>query len=377
MRAPDPREAGSAAGAAVRKLLRRIRIRQGLARVRSGFWPIVQASLAAGAAYLLAQLVLGHDQPFFAAVAAWVCLGFSFERELRRVADVAVGVAVGVGIGEVIVGLIGAGWWQLTVVLLVSAVLARFIDRGPMLVTQAGVQAIVVVGLPAAVAAEGAFGRWADAAVGGVVALAVTLLLPSDPLRRLRSLAYEATTELAETLEAVGRGLRQHDMDELGAALVRGRASESVLADWRDTARKAEDIARVGVNRAQRGDIHEIVGQAVLVDRAMRSVRLLARRAPTVVGPDGTWPDVGPLADEVERFAGGTRLLASAVGGGGTVEDARRLLVDVAAAVDPHVVGRSDLRVASLVVLLRSPVVDALEASGLDPRAAREHLPEL
>lgn len=375
MRTPAPRDAGTAAGAAVRTLVRRIRIRQGLARVRSGFWPIVQASLAAGAAYLLAQLVLGHDQPFFAAVAAWVCLGFSFERELRRVAEVAVGVAVGVGIGEVIVGLIGTGWWQLTVVLLISAVLARFIDRGPLLVIQAGVQAIVVVGLPAAVAHEGAFGRWTDAAVGGLVALAVTLLLPSDPLRRLRSLAYEATTELAETLEAIGRGLRQHDMDELGAALVRGRASESVLADWQDAARRAEEIARVGVNRAQRDDIRALVAQAVLVDRAMRSVRLLARRAPTVLGTQR--PQVGALADEVERFAGGTRLLASAVGGGGTVEDARRLLVDVAASADPHAVGGDDLRVASLVVLLRSPVVDALEASGLDPRTAREHLPEL
>lgn len=194
-------------------------------------------------------------------------------------------------------------------------------------------------------------------------------------MRRLRSLAYEATTELAETLEAVGRGLRQHDMDELGAALVRGRASESVLADWQDAARRAEEIARVGVNRAQRDDIHALVAQAVLVDRAMRSVRLLARRAPTVLGTQR--PQVGALADEVERFAGGTRLLASAVGGGGTVEDARRLLVDVAAAADPHAVGGDDLRVASLVVLLRSPVVDALEASGLDPRTAREHLPEL
>ncbi|WP_407320480.1 FUSC family protein [Isoptericola halotolerans] len=361
----------------MRTLLRRIRIRQGFARLRSGFWPIVQASLAAGVAYLLAHLVLGHEQPFFAAVAAWVCLGFSFDRELRRVAEVAVGVAVGVGIGEVIVELIGTGWWQLTVVLLVSALLARFIDRGPLLVTQAGVQAIVVVGLPAAVAHDGAFGRWTDAAVGGLVALAVTLLLPSDPLRRLRSLAYEATTELAETLEAVGRGLRVRDMDDLGAALVRGRASESVLADWRDTARKAEEIARVGVNRGQRGDIHHLAGQAVLVDRAMRSVRLLARRAPTVVGPDGTWPELGALADEVERFAGGARLLASAVGGGGSLEEARELLVDVAEAADPHALGGGDLRVASLVVLLRSPVVDALEAAGLDAQAAREHLPEL
>ncbi len=361
----------------MRTLVRRVRIRQGVGRLRSGFWPIVQASLAAGVAYLLAQLVLGHAQPFFAAVAAWVCLGFSFDRELRRVAEVAVGVAVGVGIGELIVELIGTGWWQLTVVLLTSALLARFIDRGPLLVTQAGVQAIVVVGLPAAVAHDGAFGRWTDAAVGGLVALAVTLLLPSDPLRRLRSLADEATTELAETLETIGRGLRDRDLDELGAALVRGRASETSLADWRDTARKAEEVARVGVNRGQRSDIHRLAEQAVLVDRAMRSVRLLARRAPTVVAPDGTWPEVEVLADEVERFAAGVRLLASAVGGGGAEADARALLLEVAGTADPHALGGGDLRVASLVVLLRSPLVDTLEAAGAEPAQARESLPEL
>jgi len=377
VRTPDPREAGAAAGAAVGTLLRRIRRRQGLSRLRTGFWPIVQASLAAGAAYLLAQALLGHAQPFFAAVAAWVCLGFSFDRELRRVAEVAIGVAVGVGIGELIVELIGTGWWQLTVVLLLSALLARFIDRGPLLVTQAGVQAIVVVGLPAAVAHDGAFGRWTDAAIGGLVALAVTLLLPSDPLRRLRSLALEATTELAETLESIARGLRAGDVDELGSALVRGRASETVLADWRDTARKAEEIARVGVNRGQRKDIHALVEQAVLVDRAMRSVRLMARRAPTVVGPDGTWPDVAALTDEVARFAGGVRLLASAVGGGGSFDEARSLLGEVAAAADPHVLGGGDLRVASLAVLMRAPLVDTLEAAGAEPRAARESLPEL
>ncbi|WP_278235459.1 FUSC family protein [Isoptericola sp. AK164] len=374
---PDPRRAGAAAGTAVRSLLRRIRLRQGWARVRTGFWPIVQASLAAGAAYGIAHLLLGHAQPFFAAVAAWVCLGFSFDRELRRVAEVAVGVAVGVGMGELVVEVIGSGWWQLTVVLLVSALLARFIDRGPLLVTQAGVQAIVVVGLPLAVAADGAFGRWTDAVIGGLVALVVTVLTPGDPRRRLRVQAANGTGELAETLESIARGLRARDLDELGAALVRGRASEPVLAEWRDGARRSAEIAQVSVNRGHWAEFRLLAEQAVLLDRAMRSVRVLARRAPTVVGPDGSWPDVTAAADLVERYAGGVRLLSTALGGGGSMEDARALLLEVAAAADPRLVGGDDLGVASLVVLLRAPVVDTLEAAGVPAGEARAALPEL
>jgi uncharacterized membrane protein YgaE (UPF0421/DUF939 family) len=358
-------------------VLRRVRFRQGMSRVRTGFWPIAQASAAAGIAYAVAHYGLGHDQPFFAAVAAWVCLGFSFDRELRRVAEVAIGVAVGVWMGDVVVHLIGSGWWQLTVVLLVSALLGRFIDRGPLLVTQAGVQAIVVVGLPAAVASEGAIGRWTDALVGGLVALAITLLTPDDPRRRLRALASEATIELAETLESVARGLRDHDVDELGAALVRGRASEPALADWGQSARKSAEVARVSVNRGHRDDILRLVDQAVLLDRAMRSVRLLARRAPTVVGPDGSWPDAEPLATLVERCADGVRLLAGELATGSVGGSARDRLLQVTAEADPHRIGSGDLRIASLVVLLRSPLVDLLEAAGVEPHAARQALPEL
>jgi uncharacterized membrane protein YgaE (UPF0421/DUF939 family) len=348
-----------------------------MSRVRTGFWPIVQASVAAGAAYAIAHYALGHEQPFFAAVAAWVCLGFSLDRELRRVAEVAIGVAVGVGMGDLVVHLIGSGWWQLTVVLLFSALLARFIDRGPLLVTQAGVQAIVVVGLPAAVAAEGPIGRWTDALIGGLVALAVTLLTPDDPRRRLRALAVEATTELAETVESVARGLREHDADELGAALVRGRASEPVLADWLQSARRSGEVSRVSVNRPQHDDILRLADQAVLVDRAMRSVRLLARRAPTVVGTDGSWPDVGPLADHLERCADGVRLLAVELSRGGDATQAQTTLLELARQSDPHELGRGDLRIASLAVILRSPLVDLMETAGVPPREAREALHEL
>lgn len=358
---------------AMRSLVLRTRLRQGWTRSKTGLVPIGQAALAAGVAYAFAHGVLGHETPFFAPVAAWICLGFTAQRNVRRIAELAVGVTVGVGMGDLVVTLIGSGWWQLTVVLFFSAIIARFIDRGALLVTQAGAQAIIVVGLPAV--SGGPLGRWTDALVGGAIALLIAVLTPGDTRRRPRALGERSLTELAETLETLGRGLRVRDPEEVTAALVRGRASEPVLDEWLTAAQGARELARVSVGRVHRAELARLEAQAVLADRAMRSVRVLARRAQPVVAA-GTY-DLGEVADLVVRYAAGVRLLASAVAAGGDLTAARRLLTEAASHADPRHVGGDDWHVQSLVMLLRSPLVDGLEAAGASPEEARAALPEL
>jgi hypothetical protein len=169
--------------------------------------------------------------------------------------------------------------------------------------------------------------------------------------------------------------LREHDADELAAALVRGRASEPVLADWYDTARHAAEIARVSVNRVHRAEIRRLASQAVLVDRAMRSVRVLARRAPTAARSGAQ--ELEELAALVERYASAVRSLAAALTAGAGTDKARDELAAVAADADPRVVGEGQWQVQSLVLLLRSPIVDTLEAAGLSPGEARDALPEI
>jgi hypothetical protein len=155
---------------------------------------------------------------------------------------------------------------------------------------------------------------------------------------------------------------------------VRGRASEPVLAEWQEAARGARELARISVGRVHRGELARLEEQAVLVDRTMRSVRVLARRVlPVLAGPH----DVQPVAELVEGFASGVRQLASDVGSGADGARGRDALTAVAARVDPRTVGEGDWQVQSLVMLLRSPVVDALEAAGASPGDARDALPEL
>ena len=372
--AARPAAAGShLARRVVRGLVLRARLRQGYSRVRIAFWPILQAAVAAGVAFLVAGWVFGHAQPFFASIAAWACLGFSFDRDLRKIAEVAFGVTVGLAIGDLVVRLIGSGWWQLSTVLVVAAVVARFIDRGAVLTAQAGTQAIVITGFPALTG--GPFGRSADALVGGVVALAFALLTPTDPRRRLRTLGTVATTALADVVERAAAAVRAGDEDGLEAALVRARAADPALHEWLDRVRSASEQARVSVNRVHRDELARLENQAVLVERTMRSVRVLVRRAPYGIlhaSPE----ERGMLADLLDRYAAGVRQLASAVQTGQDAVAARGTLTEVARDADPHEAA-DDWGIQSLVLLLRSPVVDLLEAAGVAPDVARASLHDL
>ncbi len=59
--------------------------------------------MAAGVAWCVAAEVLDHPTPFFAPIAAVVGLGTSYGQRLRRVAEVTLGVAIGVLVGDLLV----------------------------------------------------------------------------------------------------------------------------------------------------------------------------------------------------------------------------------------------------------------------------------
>ena len=153
-----------------------------VARLRAKSWHVGQAALAAGAAWYIATELLGHPNPFFAPIAAVVSLGTSYGQRLRRVAEVTLGVAIGVLIADIVVVLIGSGGWQLSIVVALAMSAALLLDAGVVFVTQAAVQSIVVASL--ITDPSQALTRWTDALVGGAVALVAATLVPSAPLRQ-------------------------------------------------------------------------------------------------------------------------------------------------------------------------------------------------
>ena len=348
----------------------RSRARQGRSRVRSAAVPILVASIAVTVSYALSAWLFGHQYPFFAPVCAWMCLGFTAERDVRRVIELGIGVTLGVGLGEVLVGRIGTGAWQIGLVLGLSALLARFIDRGGLLATQAGVQAIVIIGLPLA-STGGGLGRWTDALVGAAVAAVATALTPGDPRHAPRRIGGEGLVELADTLDAIADGVRSGDRTDKERALLRGRASEPALDEWQTAARSALSTARVTANgRRYRQELTELVRTAVLVDRTMRTVRVVARRAISV--PAGQ--EVEHLADVLEHLAGATRELAEDVAAGRPPKRSKARILEVAGQADPGLLGSGDWQVQSLILILRSAIVDLAEAAGAEPQEARDAL---
>ncbi len=155
---------------------------QRVTRLRSRSFLIVQTAVTAGLAWLLASAIFAHQQPFFAAIAAIICLGGTFGHRMRRGVELAVGVAVGIGVGDLFVSAFGTGVWQVIVVVAVSMILASLLGAGQLMITQAAVQSIVVtIVLPSP---HQGLARWLDAVVGCIIALLVATIAPSSPLRK-------------------------------------------------------------------------------------------------------------------------------------------------------------------------------------------------
>src|SRR5438094_9080862 len=80
-----------------------------LTRWRNTAVPIVQAALAGGLSWTVAVHLVDHRAPFFAPVAAVVCVGITLGQRLRRVIELIVGVALGLAVGDRLIYAIGTG----------------------------------------------------------------------------------------------------------------------------------------------------------------------------------------------------------------------------------------------------------------------------
>ena len=174
----------------------RASVRNRFARLRHRSFFIVQCSSAAAVAWWVATALLHHENAFFAPVTVMLCLGMSYGQRLRRVIDVTIGVAIGVLVGDTFVHFFGSGVWQIAVVAMMAMTIAVLFGAGTMLVTQAGVQSIIVTTLVAQ--QEYALSRWLDAVVGGAVALLAATITPASPLRKPRAQTAVVVAELSD-----------------------------------------------------------------------------------------------------------------------------------------------------------------------------------
>ncbi len=338
-------------------------------RVRDSAWSVGQCAIAAATAWALASALLGHPRPFFACVAAVVCLGVRAAQRLRRVAELAVGVTIGVAVGDLLVTVIGAGAWQIGLVVGVALLLAVALDGGPLLVAQTGLQAVFVVALPRTPGSG--LARWEDALIGGACALLIAALLPADPWRSARRRAVRTLTELAEAVRCCARALEDGDAGEAAEALAGSRATQAGLDAWAEALVTGRDISRLSPMRRDGGQTHgRLVDLHAGIDRATRNLRVLARRVVFSLETGEVLP--AGLAVELRRLADVIDLVREDPEGQAPPE-----LLRLAAELDPEALGTAGLSASVVVAQLRSAVVDLLVATGVPMAQARTALPPL
>src|ERR671916_78369 len=194
--------------------------REATGRLGVGFWPILQTAVAASLAWFLASALLGHERPYFAAIAAVISLGVVVGKEGRRAVELVFGVACGLAVADLVVALIGTGTVQIGVVVALAMALAWLLGGGPALVSEAGVTALITVMLDPTTSGWSPE-RIVDALVGSGVALGVRAVFPSDPEHRVERAAHTIIDDLTGALRETATALRAGNLELAEHALQR------------------------------------------------------------------------------------------------------------------------------------------------------------
>ncbi len=349
----------------------RMGISSRLGRLRSRAFLLVQSALAAGVAWWVASDVLAHPTPFFAPIVAVVCLGISYGQRLRRVIEVAVGVAVGVFTADLFVSVAGTGGWQITVVVIVAMSLALLVGGGPVFVMQAGVQGIVVAAL--APSPGQAFTRWTDALIGGAVALVAASIVPQAPLRRPRVAASEVARKISELLRRAAASAEDGDVEAAAEVLASARQTESLLRELTTAADEGLSVLHSSpFTRRQAPGVRKMADLIDPLDRAMRSTRVLVRKVAAVVGRGEKLPP--GYREVIDQLAEATDVIARALAENASPDIGRKAVLEVAVATS-YLPRTDNLVTETVLAQLRSVVVDLLQITGLDVDEAIAALP--
>ena len=349
----------------------RLSVRARVARLADKRWHVAQCAIAAGVAWFVAAEIFDHPTPFFAPIAAVVSLGTSYGQRLRRVAEVTLGVAIGVLIADLLVVQLGSGWWQLTLIVALAMSTAFLLDGGQLFVMQAAVQSIVIASL---VPDPGqAVTRWTDALIGGAVALVGATVVPAAPLRRPRDQAARVVRKIAELLRAASEvmvdGELEHGLDLLADA----RSTDTLIRELQVAADEGMAVVSSSPFRVRhRGHLRRMVELVDPLDRALRSTRVLVRQvAVTAYHRRGCREsysrlavDLAVAADQVADELRADRMATAA----------QPALLGVGEATGR--VERSDVLAAEAILAqLRSIVVDLLLLTGMDQMESTDALP--
>lgn len=367
MREHMRRPSGELLDAAARRS--RSSARERVERLRSTALTIGQCALAAGLAWLAARELLGHQLPFFAPVAAILTLGLTFGQRGRRAAELAAGVAIGIGVGDLIVLAIGTGWWQITVVVALAMGAAVLVNGGVMFVNQCAVSAVLVATIqPPTHGLSGA--RFVDALIGCAFALLVNAIVPTNPIRLVRREAEPLLEALADVLDDVADALERRDLAAAERAVDRAGAIDPSSVRLGEAVLVGQETATMAPPRRAARDHLDLYATAQLpIDLAVRNTRVLARGAIRAIELDENVP---PSAIQgIRELAIAVRALLTQLADRGETRVAEEAALRAAARSTAALEETANLSASVIVGQVRSTAVDLLRSIGMDAEEAR------
>ena len=351
----------------------RRRLEVAFGRLRAEGLPILQTAVAAGVAWYLATLVLGHERPFFAAIAAVISLGLAVGQEGRRAAELVFGVACGLAIADLIVLAIGTGTVQIGVVVALAMAAAVLLGGGSLLVTEAAVSGLLVVTLDPTTQGLSP-DRFLDALVGSGVALAISALFPNDPRRMVGRAVQPIFDELIVMLGETTAALHTDDLELAEQALEKARILDARVGGLKEALAAGYGTARLSPpRRRDLGYLAHYAAAADQLDFAVRNTRVLARAAVNMLQEGKHAPEQLPealldLARAVETL--GAYLVTS------DYLDTRHFALKATESATAALKERNDLETSVLIGQIQSTAMDLLRASGMEHTESREALRE-
>lgn len=330
-------------------------------RVRANARWFLQAALATALAWAAAKALFGHPRPIFAPVTALIVVSTTLGQRRRYAVEMVVGIALGIGIADALFVLIGAGTIQIAAIVAGAMVAAVAMGGSVVLVSEAAVSALLVVTIqPPSSGLSGA--RFLDSLLGGVIALAVTSLLPTNPVRAARRAAALPLAQIAATLEDIARALDRADQKLAERALVRARsvdrdAFEQAVAAGRETLQLAPFA------RATRAQFARYVRAQTQIDTAITSVETLSRAVVRALALGDNVP--APMPEAIRDLSSAVRRLEESLDDPTGEISVREPALSAAAQATLVLERTGNLSANAIVVQVRAAAVDLLRGSGI------------
>ncbi len=333
--------------------------------------PLVQASVASGLAWFVAHNLIGHETPVFAPIGALLVLSNAPGRRTSRVIATALGAVIGVAVGDLLIAAIGTGAVQVAVVALLTMGLATALGADAMLITQAGIAAVLIATIepPRGIYSPLAGERLIDVLVGGACGLAATIVLPLHPLRHPRIAGAKFFAELHGVLADMASALEPDDAAAADRALERARTLDGALATYRLALDTADETTRISPFYWRlRGPVARMARSASRLDLAVRDVRVLGRAVLRAIEIEPPTPD--ELAVAVRELASAVQAVEADLEHGGQGDSGSADALRAAGRATLVARGGASMPVSAIVGQVRTTAADLLQALGLDREEA-------